>query len=937
MPARSMPSPQGRQDRDAQLQQAQALMVKGNLQAAEDLYRQLLDAGVENAGLLSNLAVICWQSDRHGEMEQLLRRALRLQPRHASAHYNLALVLAQRGAGAEAIDHYRQALPLAASELQGSIHWNLSKLLLRQGDYAEGWEHYEWRRHKARPLPPICPPGMPAWDGRSPIADQLVLVGEQGLGDMLQFLRYAPAMGAYAPQVALCLPEKLHGVVRSSGLAVSLLRPAEARAQRHGVWLPLLSAPALLGVRPEAVQVEAPYLQVPADRVEHWRQHLRAGLPAEERLVAIHWQGDPATETSELRGRSLPLQWLAPLARIQGVRLVSLQKGPGSEQLAGSAIAQRLVPCQAVVDSCWDFVETGAIALACDLVISTDSALVHLAGGLGAPTWLLLHHTSDWRWGEQGDSTFWYPSMRLFRQQWAGDWGEVIERVVASLASTWGTPRHTPEERQQQALHLLQQQRTAEAEAIYRQLLEEGQATATACANLGAICGASGRPEEAVPLLEQALQLDPHHLSALANLAEAHCQQGCWEEAEPLLRRALEHDPNHLQALNRLGDVARELGQHDHAIALRQRAVELVPAAPEAHVNLGLAYGRAEHLEEACASYRQALALRPGYADAEANLSTILLQLGDYQGGLALREARLRKSGNPVVPIVQPALPRWQPGQAEPLLVVGEQGLGDMLQFLRYVPVLQQTQRDLWLCLPPPLIDLARVSGLAPRVITPEEWEAGPMPQRPSQWVPLLSLAWHLGVTPQQPLVDAPYLQSTPHSRRSWRQRICATTYRAVVALHWQGNREHGHLLGRSLPLERLAPLAELEGIELLSLQKGYGSEQLQACSFRQRFLSCQPEVEDCWSFVDTAAMVQACDLVITTDSAIGHLAGALGAPTWLLLHHPPDWRWGLEGDSTFWYPSMRLFRQQQRGNWPAVIERVKLELQSWLACRRSL
>lgn len=117
--------------------------------------------------------------------------------------------------------------------------------------------------------------------------------------------------------------------------------------------------------------------------------------------------------------------------------------------------------------------------------------------------------------------------------------------------------------------------------------------------------------------------------------------------------------------------------------------------------------------------------------------------------------------------------------------------------------------------------------------------------------------------------------------------------------------------------------MARREDLALLSLQKGYGSEQLECCSFRRRFLSCQTQVDRCWSFVDTAAMLLACDLVITLDSALAHLAGGLGVPTWLLLKTIPDWRWGLEGDTSFWYPSMRLFRQQEHGNWDEVIERV--------------
>lgn len=930
MSARSLPYPSG-----DELQRAHALMKQGDLQTAEQLYRQLLDRGVENAALLSNLGVICWQNGNYGEMEQLLRRALQLEPRNADSHYNLALVLAQRGNGGEAIHHYRQALPLASSQLVGSIHWNLAKLLLRQGEYAEGWQHYEWRRRKAQPLPPICQPGMAPWPG-GPVADgELVLVGEQGLGDMIQFLRYAPAMAAFAPRVSLVLPEKLHGLVRCSALPVQLLSPAEGRAQRHGAWLPLLSAPGHLGVSSERVLVDAPYLQVPVERVQHWRRRLRAGMGRRERLIGLNWQGNPATETSELRGRSLPLQSLAPLAQLPGLRFVSLQKGAGSEQLPGSALAPRLVTCQAEVDRCWDFVETGAIALACDLLITCDTALTHLAGALGVTTWLLLHHTSDWRWGEAGDTTFWYRSMRLFRQQSTGGWSGVITAVATALVD----PAPALPTLEQRALQLLQQNLLAEAEVLYRQLLREGSTRAAVVSNLGAICAATGRLDEAVPLLEQALQRDPNHVSALANLGAAYCQKGAWAQAEPLLRRALALNPRHLQALNRLRHLLSRTDRSKEAIDLARRAVALAPQSPEAHYNLGVELKAAGALTEARESYEQTLVLRPDDPNAQSNLAMILLLQGDYGRGLELREARLRKA-NPVRPIVQPPLPRWRPGAMEPtpgpLLVVGEQGLGDMLQFLRYVNALPQAAEEVWLCLPDKLVELARLSGLKATVYSPEAL-AEPSDRQPDCWVPLLSLPWHLGVTPQQPLVREPYLRTDPRRQRHWQQRLHAAAMEAghrrpVVALHWQGNIETGNLVGRSLPLEALAPLATVREVALLSLQKGYGSEQLQVCSFCDRFLSCQAEVDACWDFVDTAAIVLACDLLITSDSALAHLAGGLGVPTWLLLHHPPDWRWGLEGETTFWYPTMRLFRQQRPADWDSVIARVHRELQGWLA-----
>jgi tetratricopeptide (TPR) repeat protein len=516
------------------LQQAHGLLRNGHDAKAEAIYQSLVQMGRADANLLSNLAVICWRREAYAAMEEWLRQALQLDPHHSDAHYNLALALSQRGASREAISHYRQALSRAQGQRVGSIHWNLSKLLLRTGDYAQGWEHYEWRRFKAQPLPTICPPGMPPWDGRKRVPGELVLVGEQGLGDMIQFLRYAPRMQRWADGVALCLPEKLHDLVAHSGLPVRLLSPAQAMAQRHGQWWPLLSAPGLLGVNPERMQMAEPYLKVPAERLAHWRQRLRGDLAAGERLVGLHWQGNPATETNELRGRSLPLHAFAPLAQLAGMRFVSLQKGPGSEQLSSCSFRNRFVNSQAEVDATWNFVDTAAITLACDLVISSDSALAHLAGAVGATTWLLLHQHSDWRWGEAGTSSGWYRSMHLFRQQQGGDWAAVITKVAKAL---------------------LRMEQLMEAEQLYRQELAAGNRKAATLANLGALCASSGRITEATALFRQALELDPNEPSALRNLAEALWQQPsqrCDPELETVLHQLLRRNPKDTQSQKRL-------------------------------------------------------------------------------------------------------------------------------------------------------------------------------------------------------------------------------------------------------------------------------------------------------------------------------------------------------------------------------------------------
>ena len=187
----------------------------------------------------------------------------------------------------------------------------------------------------------------------------------------------------------------------------------------------------------------------------------------------------------------------------------------------------------------------------------------------------------------------------------------------------------------------------------------------------------------------------------------------------------------------------------------------------------------------------------------------------------------------------------------------------------------------------------------------------------------------HLEVSPEKSIITEPYIKTTEELNAKW-AGILGVNEKPIIGINWQGNpkTEKTGLQGRSLALETFAPITDNRQISLLSLQKGFGSEQLETCSFKDRFVSCQDQVNETWDFLETAAIIANCDLVITSDTSVAHLAGGMGKTTWLLLHKVPDWRWGLEGDTTFWYPSMRLFRQKERGNWDEVMERVAEALQ---------
>ena len=482
--------------------------------------------------------------------------------------------------------------------------------------------------------------------------------------------------------------------------------------------------------------------------------------------------------------------------------------------------------------------------------------------------------------------------------------------------------------KEKEALRLLMENRLEEAEIAYRELISTGHVNPICLGNLAGIYATTNRWEPAAELLRQALQLKPDYADAHSNLGLALQSLGDLDAAIDSYNTALSLKPDYPEALNNLGTALHKQGDLIPALEALTSAISLRPNYPSAHYNRGIVLEEQGHVDAAIAAYDTALRLRPDYPDASANRAMALLLKGDYQRGWPAYDGRFRVARGRTALIARPQCPAWD-GAALPaeqtVLLVSEQGLGDTLMFMRYLPALRQRGIQARLCAPIKLHSLIQASGIDPEPLSPEDAQQ----LQEARWMPLLSLPRHLGVSASQPLIQGPYISAPEPLIQHWHTRL-GTEQRPIIAINWQGNPEHEttNSRGRSLALECFAPLAANPKLRLLSLQKGFGSEQLDRCSFRDRFVDAQAEVDATWDFLDNAAIIAACDLVITSDTSIAHLAAGLGKTTWLLLKQVPEWRWGLEGERTGWYPSMRLFRQRERGNWAEVMERVAAALE---------
>jgi FkbM family methyltransferase len=361
-------------------------------------------------------------------------QAARLKPDYFNAYRNKGTALLWEGFIPEALESYRQALRIAPNDAES--HKNIGVIQLLRGDFAEGWPEYEWRTKAVERLLPAVP--APRWQGEPLDGRTILLVGEQGIGDSLQFARYAAVLKRrYSCRVALCvLRPAIPLLKRVAG--IDELTAIGEPLPTTDYWLPLMSVAGALGqVRPEQFPWDGPYLSVDDERIARWRETLSA-YPGVK--IGIGWAGSPDFAADRYRSLLLP-ELLAPFARFQNIHFISLQKGAGAKQLSLLDGLGPVVDFGEKLDADAPFLDTAAIMKNVDLVISADTSTAHLAGALGVPLWLLLGKVPDWRWMLDRDDSPWYPTARLFRQTAVGDWGPVFTRVADTAAERFPTIR----------------------------------------------------------------------------------------------------------------------------------------------------------------------------------------------------------------------------------------------------------------------------------------------------------------------------------------------------------------------------------------------------------------------------------------------------------------------------------------------------------------
>ncbi|MEO2022776.1 MAG: FkbM family methyltransferase [Pirellulaceae bacterium] len=459
------------------------------------------------------------------------------------------------------------------------------------------------------------------------------------------------------------------------------------------------------------------------------------------------------------------------------------------------------------------------------------------------------------------------------------------------------------------------------AEDVYRQVLEASPDNANAWCFLGMVCHDQQHYDDAIEAYHKAIEIQPDFSTAFSNLGNTQKQQGKLIEAEKSCREALRLKPDYSTAHNNLGVALVAQGRLEEAAEIFEKAMTLMPEDVVTQANLSAALLRQGKYQEAREKSQKALAINPNYAEAHKNQGIVSLLLGDFERGWLDYEWRWQCPGCSMPDYQQPV---WDGSSLEgrTILLHHEQGLGDTIQFVRYATTFARQGARVIVKAQKPLVKLLENFQDIDTLVTDDS----DLPDFDVH-VPMVSIPGKLQTTFDNIPADIPYLQAEESLVDQWRERL--SSYDGFkVGIVWQGSPGFDADPQRSIPVEYFSRLAGIPGVRLFSLQKGYGAEQLKSLPDDIQIIDFGENLDGAAGpFMDTAAIMQNLDLLISSDTSVPHLAGALGVRSWVALSLCPDWRWFLDREDSPWYPTLRLFRQETLGDWDNVFDRIATDL----------
>lgn len=900
-------------------------------------YEQTIALNPKHVGAHYNLGNLFLRLDRFDQAIAYFQKTLTFDPCFAKAHNNLGYLFKEKGDLEAAKFHYYKALELDTND--AGAHTNLGIALLMEGEYRRGFAEYEWRL--AAKVLPIQQIQATRWTGQSLFGKKLFIQMEQGFGDSILFIRLLPLLKQQNCYIIFECRKPLYRLFEKVPDIDELVLSNQKSLPDFDYYIQLFSLPHRLGMTLETIPVSIPYLQanplmLALENAEPY--HLKVG---------VVW----ASRSGIGKRKSCPFTEFSRFFEIPHVLFFSLQLDLTEDEKAALAKYKNVLDCRKLIK---DFADTAAILGQLDLLISVDTACAHLAGALGIPVWVLLPFVSDWRWSGQGDGSFWYPTAHLFQQTVEGGWENLIERSESALWHKMAAWANQTEIYYNWANRLKKQGRLDDALEAYDKAIALQSDFVSAWNNSAIVLHNQGRFSEAIQRYQQVLALQPDRISLYNNLGNALQSLGKFEEAVHAYGQILQRQSNDAPAHNNLGNALFHLGDVSKAIKHYKQALLFKPDYAQAYQNLGNALLKQDRIEEAIHAFQQAvrlnpeyfeaynswgcalkaqqrlpeaiamfqktLSINPDYPDAWYNWGDVLLLLGHYQEGWEKYEYRLKLADYPPLRTEKTQW-RGEPIAGKTLFIYHEQGLGDSIHFIRFIPLLKQWDCHVIFECPETLLRLFRtvpgIHCLVKRGETLPEFDL---------FTPLMSLPHCLRTTLETIPQKTPYLTLEPNASAFIPERLKAPSseFRLNVGIAWASHSSAWTRFRRTCPLPLFSNLFDCPEVAFWNLQFPLDRDEQKCLDEHSNVFLIGEAINDLY---DMATVMTHLDLVISVDTAIAHLAGALGIPVWILIPTIPDWRWMQHRTDSPWYPKARLFRQRHLGDWRRVIKDVKQAL----------
>ncbi len=837
---------------------------------AEKYFRKCLELVPEFPQANYNLGNLMRIKNRFEEARLFYECALKSDPGFEDALYNLGVVLEELQDYDASEEAYLKVLGMNPSNIKA--RWNLSLLQLLKKDYLTGFANYEARLKKSDFQRKYS---FTRWDGSSLKGKRLLVYTEQGFGDAVMFLRFLPYIEKSGAEITLEVRPELEKLFSESTGVKVIAREKLAELISSGssavcfdYEIPLMSLPYVYKLSAALIPAEIPYI-----KTEYKLPESFSSIIKDKRLKAgIVWKGNP-THIRDAK-RSLNLKDLIPLLAIDGIRFISLQNAVSKEDIFRETGFDEI---DVYADS---FEEITAVVKHLDVVISVDTAVAHIAAASGCLTFILIPGNPDWRWGTDGTTSLWYPSARLFREKNNAGLGNVIEEIKTEIMKMADARRNDYYNSG------LADFRKRQFNAAFENFIK-------------------------VPETDGNYYLAQNYAGVIKGM------QRYWGEALDFFRRSIEVKPDFPDTYINTAIVLSEAGEQKEAGEFYGYALKLNPGNAAAWFNYGVFKQETGMIGEAADCYKRALELKPDYASAGFNLSLMHFMSGNYKEGYKLYHWGFLTGDR-----VKRDLPgkEWKGENpaGKRIYVYSDQGFGDTIHFVRFLPMLKKMGAEVILEVHPKLMNLLyKIEGADEIYPSNGSFTAA---TNYDYHIPLLSFPEFLELTPERIPDGRLNLSIDPEKTEYWKQRI--ESDKKKIAFVWSGNPDFPKNHKRAASFKEFSSIIT-EKFDFYCLQ--FNKDKSYTGEFSQ--VGIKDYTSELSDFADTAAFLKNMDLLISVDTGIVHLAGAMGFPARVLLWYVPDWRWGISGEKCSLYESLTLIRQPVAGDWNSVFKKVFIEL----------